>query len=79
MLVFKTRSKGESNYSLPDKYKSGGSAYDDVYREIDCYHVGIVISASPLKIYHCGSNPIRVDTAIGKWSYCGWLKIIGDE
>ena len=67
-LVYKARKPGEKGYSLPDKYKSSGDLND-------YYHVGTVTSVSPLRITHCTSveGGIKVDTALGKWQYAGWL------
>ena len=73
-LVYKAREPGASGYGLPDAYKH------DADRR-DYYHVGVVISASPLRIKHCTSTPggIKVDTARGKWKYSGQLRLLDKE
>lgn len=74
-LVFKAREPGAAKYSLPDTYKG----HPD---QRDYYHVGVVISASPLKIKHCTSvaGGIKVDTARGEWKYSAQFKYIeGDD
>lgn len=72
-LVFKAKNPGEDGYSLPEKYKPGGSEYNGDIK--DYYHVGVVRSVSPLRITHCTTvnGGIKVDTTLGKWRYAGWL------
>ena len=76
MAVYKSKSPGEAGYNLPEKYKQGGSSYNGDL--MDYYHVGIVVSASPLQIMHCtsgnGVNGITVDTKLGSWKHGGRLK-----
>ena len=73
MLVFKYRA---DRAKLPAKYRLGGSAYDSRLGEKDVYHVGVVMSTSPLRILHCSSGKpaLRTDTALGSWRLCGRLK-----
>lgn len=71
-LVYKTYEPGQKGYDLPERYKAGGAYYNGDLR--DYYHVGIVISVYPLRIRHMTSPMPKMDTAIGKWSYHGWLK-----
>ena len=71
-LVYKARQPGDAKYRLPDKYKSGKD-------QRDYYHVGVVVSASPLRIYHMTTPKPKVDTSIGKWAYHGMLKLVSSE
>ena len=69
-VVFKYRSRNDSGYDLPDRYKSGSDL-------LDYYHVGYVLSVEPLEIIHCTSpGPIKRDTVIGKWRAFGKLKMV---
>lgn len=67
-VMYKAHDPGGRGYALPDTYK----AHPD---QRDYYHVGVVLSASPLRIAHCtswgGGSGIKVDTAIGRWKYGG--------
>ena len=42
----------------------------------DFQHIGLVVSANPLRIIHASSAAgcVTTDTNLGKWAYCGWLK-----
>lgn len=71
-VVYKARPPGDSKYSLPAKYKSGTD-------QLDYYHIGVVVSVSPLRIYHMTAPKPKVDTSIGKWAYHGMLKKISTE
>ena len=73
-VVYKIRSPGAEKYRLPDKYQKGGSAYNGDL--LDYYHVGVVVSSSPLRIRHMTTPQPKMDTSIGKWAYYGWLKKI---
>lgn len=67
MVVYKSKSPGESGYALPDKYKQGGDMND-------YYHVGVVTHVEPLTITHCTSpGPIVQDTSAKKWQWYGEL------
>ena len=72
--VFKAYDPGVGGYALPARYDPGGEYYTGDLR--DYYHVGVVVSASPLRIYHMTSPKAKIDTSIGKWSYHGKLKKI---
>lgn len=79
MVVFKKR---EPDSRLKDKFRPGGSAWDAAVGDVDVYHVGIVVSVSPLKIMHCSTGKngaLILDTSIGKWSLCGWVKWVDPE
>lgn len=71
-LVFKARGQGNPRYDLPERYRKGGSAYNGDL--LDYYHVGVVVSISPLRIRHMTSPKPRMDTSIGKWAYHGWCR-----
>ncbi|GHU73253.1 hypothetical protein FACS1894184_21160 [Clostridia bacterium] len=71
MAVFKWSPDGlEGN-----EYKKGGKYYN---RELDgnFYHIGLVTNREPLKIVHCTTPVAKVDTALGNWSWCGYLKAV---
>lgn len=70
-VVLKARKPGESGYSLPDKYKPGGSSYNGDLT--DYYHIGTVTQVNPLVITHMTSPAAKKDTKLGKWSYYGKL------
>lgn len=71
-LVFKSRSPGQSGYALPDRYVG----HPD---RLDYYHVGIVVSSSPLRILHMTNPGPRVDLKIEKWSHHGRLSLLTEE
>ena len=72
--VYKYHEPGEAGWNLP-------AAYANHPDQRDYYHVGVVISVSPLKIAHCtswsGGSGIKIDTVIGKWRRGGRLKKVG--
>ena len=68
-LVYKVRNPGESGYALPDRYKSGSDLRD-------YYHVGVVLSVSPLRIRHMSTPGMLIDTKLGNWRRHGWCKRI---
>ena len=68
-LVYKVRSPGGSGYALPDRYKSGSDLRD-------YYHVGVVLSVSPLRIRHMSTPGMLIDTKLGNWRRHGWCKRI---
>ena len=70
-LVYKHRSPGEAGYDLPTRYRSHSDRND-------YYHVGVVLSVSPLRILHMTTPSILTDTKMGKWSHHGWCKRIAD-
>ena len=74
MLVFKARKPGDKYYDLPSRYKNHAD-------QTDYYHVGTVMTTEPLTIVHCTSVPggIKVDTAIGQWTYGGFLKEVEND
>jgi len=38
------------------------------------YHVGVVAGVNPLRIVHATTPVAKVDTEVGQWAYCGYLK-----
>ena len=71
-VVFKRLEPGANKYDLKPRYEPGGAYYNgDVG---DYYHIGVVLSVSPLRIRHMTSPKAKIDTDLGAWSYHGWLK-----
>ena len=71
-VMYKDYAPGEAKgWNLP-------AAYANHPDQNDYYHVGTVLSVSPLKIAHCtswsGGSGIKIDTVIGKWRKGGRLK-----
>jgi len=73
-LVFKHTRPGQKSYDLPARYRKDGSAYSGDL--LDYYHVGVVLSASPLRICHVTGTGAELDTSLGKWSHHGWCKSV---
>lgn len=69
-LVFKAREPGEKGYALPDRYKRD---------QRDYYHVGVVMSAEPLRILHMTTPRPKMDTSLGKWAYYGWPRLVAKD
>ena len=71
MIVYKGKAPGDDGYDLPSKYENSGDL-------TDYYHIGVVMSVSPLSIWHCttggsGGGGMLHDSKIGKWSWCGYV------
>lgn len=70
-IVFKAHEPGASANQLPSTYQGHSD-------QRDYYHVGVIVSVSPLVIKHCtswaGGSGIKVDTKIGVWRYGGRLQ-----
>ena len=68
-VLYKGKSRGQSGYALPEKYENDPD-------QTDYYHIGVVITANPLKIVHCTGVPggIKWDSSIGNWNYYGELE-----
>ena len=66
-VVYKAKKPGDSGYDLPARY-------DDSPDRLDYYHIGYVLSVSPLKIAHCSAGGMHYDTKLGKWAYAGYIK-----
>ena len=71
-VVYKASEPGSGRYDLPGRYRDGGSMYNGDLR--DYYHVGVVVSVSPLRIRHMTTPRPKIDTKLGMWSYHGALK-----
>ncbi len=67
MAVFKHRADGNE----PDKFKKDGIG--------NLYHIGLVVSVSPLRIIHATPPKAKVDAALGTWSHYGKLKNVNYE
>lgn len=67
-VVYKSRAPGDDKYKLPAKYTGAD--------RLDYYHVGVVMSVSPLRIQHMTTPKPVIDTKLGKWQWRGWLKKI---
>lgn len=76
-LVFKAWSPSQEKYALPAKYQKGGESYNGDL--LDYYHVGIVVSVSPLRIRHMTTPMPKMDTTIGKWAWHGWPLKVSDK
>ena len=71
-LVFKAREPEDSLWALPDRYSGDAD-------QRDYYHVGVVMSVSPLRITHCTSpGGITVDTRLGRWSFRARLSALSE-
>lgn len=75
-VVYKAYEPGVGGYNLPARYERGGDGYTGDMR--DYYHIGVVISVSPLRIRHMTTPKPKMDTSLGKWAYHGWLKKISE-
>ena len=73
-LVFKHTRPGQKSYDLPARYRNGGTSCNGDL--LDYYHVGVVLSASPLRICHVTGTGAELDTSLGKWSHHGWCKSV---
>ena len=71
-LVYKHRSPGEAGYDLPVRYRNHPDRND-------YYHVGVVMSVSPLRILHMTTPSIQTDTKLGRWSHHGWCSRVTDR
>ena len=73
-VVYKHYIPGQGGYALPKRYEKGGEYYNGDLN--DYYHVGIVISVSPLRIRHMTTPKPKIDKDLGKWSHHGKLSKI---
>lgn len=67
--IYKACAPGDALYDLPSKYQASGDL-------LDYYHVGVVMSVTPLEIWHCTAGGVKVDTKLGAWAWAGKLKKI---
>lgn len=72
MVIYKAYEPGVGGYALPARYEPGGDYYTGDMR--DYYHVGVVISTSPLRIRHMTTPRPKMDKELGKWAWAGKLK-----
>ena len=66
-VVYKAYEPNKGGYNLTERDNNSGD-------KRDYYHIGVVLSSSPLRIRHMTTPKPRLDTALGKWSYHGRLK-----
>ena len=71
-IVYKAHEPGDAGYALPSTYRNDSD-------QRDYYHVGVVMGVSPLKIMHCTSPTVKIDTKLGKWAYAGRLKVVEQD
>ncbi|GHU74664.1 hypothetical protein AGMMS49992_16790 [Clostridia bacterium] len=69
MVVFKWRDDGQEG----NEYKPGGLYYNYQLNG-NFYHIGLVAQVEPLKIVHATDPKAKVDTALGNWTWRGYLK-----
>lgn len=72
MVVYKAYEPGVGGYNLPPRYKPGGESSNGDMR--DYYHVGVVVSVTPLRIRHMTTPRPKMDKDRGKWAWAGRLK-----
>ena len=72
-VVLKTRDKDDPDMPLPDKYRKGGSEYDERWGETNFTHIGTVTGKNPLEITHMTSPTAKKDKSIKGWGYFGEL------
>lgn len=76
-VVLKTADIDHPKWSLPNKYRKGGSLYNG---DLNNYsHIGTVTKVNPLEITHMTSPSAKKDTKLGTWSYVGQLPQITYE
>ena len=73
-VVYKVRTPAEKGYSLPARYRTGGSCCTGDLK--DYYHIGVVTGVKPLRITHMTTPAAATDTQVGKWRYFGRLKAL---
>ena len=73
MVAFKARDS-----QPPESYRPGGAYYDPELPQ-DFYHVGLVVSAAPLRVIHATPPCVREDSSLRGWTHLGWLKDFAEE
>lgn len=73
MVAFKARDS-----QPPKSYRPGGAYYDPELPQ-DFYHVGLVVSAAPLRVIHATPPCVREDSSLRGWTHLGWLKDFAEE
>lgn len=71
-VVFKARKPTDAKYALPDRYKPGGEYYNGDL--LDYYHVGVVVSVHPMRIWHMTTPKPKLNNSIANWGWHGRLK-----
>lgn len=72
MAIFKSRGDIDR---MKAEYKPGGRYYDPAL-PYDYYHVGLVVSVSPLKIINATPPRVRIDTDLTRWCCAGYLDAV---
>lgn len=72
-VVLKVRDKDDPDMPLPDKYRKGGSEYDEKWGETNFTHIGTVTHINPIEITHMTSPKPKKDSSIKGWTYFGEL------
>lgn len=72
MAIFKSR---QDLSRMKAEYKPGGRYYDPALPD-DYYHMGLVVSVSPLQIINATPPRVRVDTRLSDWCCAGYLNAV---
>lgn len=72
MAIFRSR---KDTSRMKAEYRPGGRYYDPALPE-DFYHVGLIVSVSPLQVVNATSPKARIDTSLRRWSHAGYLKAV---
>ena len=72
-VVLKTRDKDDPDMPLPDRYRKGGSDYDERWRETNFTHIGTVTRTDPVEITHMTSPTAKKTTSLKGWKFFGEL------
>lgn len=77
MAIFKARSDLSR---MKKEYQPGGAYYDPAL-PYDYYHMGLVVSVSPLQIINATPPSVRIDTTLSGWCCAGELNAVdyGDD
>lgn len=73
-VIYKAHLPGESGYDADTIRRSYAGSSD----QRDYYHVGVVMSVSPLQIWHCSTGGMHYDTKMGRWGYAGKIAYISN-
>jgi len=71
-VVFKTHAPGAPGWALPSRYA-------DHPDQADYYHIGVVVSAAPLRILHCTTPGVLQDTSASAWDVAATLTALRQE
>ena len=74
MAAFKKLSPGANGYSLPEKFRPGGAAYNGDLG--DYYHIGLVDETGRYVLNAQGTQAGFTRTKISKWACVGKLKAV---